>query len=120
MSTQPRVNLVIQSESLALLIAIVALYASGEGSWWLFAALFFVPDVGMLGYLRNEQIGAWGYNLVHTYSSPLVLLGLSLLLAVPIMTHIGLIWMAHIALDRTLGYGLKYRTGFKDTHLQRV
>jgi hypothetical protein len=28
--------------------------------------------------------------------------------------------MAHIGFDRTLGYGLKYPTFFKDTHLQRV
>jgi hypothetical protein len=31
-----------------------------------------------------------------------------------------LIWLAHIGLDRTLGYGLKYPTFFEDTHLQRV
>ena len=31
-----------------------------------------------------------------------------------------LIWFAHIEWDRALGYGLKYPTFFKDTHLQRV
>ena len=31
-----------------------------------------------------------------------------------------LIWIVHIGVDRTLGYGLKYPTDFKDTHLQRV
>ena len=35
-------------------------------------------------------------------------------------TQIALIWLAHIGVDRLLGYGLKYPTGFKDTHLQRV
>jgi hypothetical protein len=34
--------------------------------------------------------------------------------------QIGLIWTAHIGVDRAIGYGLKYRSGFKDTHLQRV
>ena len=37
--------------------------------WWLFAALFLVPDVFMLGYLVDE----WGsslYNLVHTLTGP--------------------------------------------------
>jgi hypothetical protein len=34
--------------------------------------------------------------------------------------QIALIWLAHIGVDRMLGYGLKYPTGFKDTHLQRV
>jgi len=33
---------------------------------------------------------------------------------------VGLIWLVHIGADRLLGYGLKYPTGFKDTHLQRV
>ena len=33
---------------------------------------------------------------------------------------IALIWLAHIGIDRALGYGLKYPTAFKDTHLQRV
>ena len=34
--------------------------------------------------------------------------------------QVGLIWTAHIGIDRAIGYGLKYRTGFKDTHMQRV
>jgi hypothetical protein len=35
-------------------------------------------------------------------------------------TKLALIWLTHIGLDRALGYGLKYPTHFKDTHLQRV
>lgn len=30
---------------------------------------------------------------------------------------LALIWTAHIGLDRMLGFGLKYPTRFKDTHL---
>ena len=33
---------------------------------------------------------------------------------------VGLVWLAHIGIDRALGYGLKYPTHFEDTHLQRV
>jgi hypothetical protein len=33
---------------------------------------------------------------------------------------IALIWAAHIGMDRMLGFGLKYPTEFKETHLQRV
>lgn len=33
---------------------------------------------------------------------------------------IAIIWAAHIAFDRAVGYGLKYETGFNDTHLGRV
>jgi len=28
--------------------------------------------------------------------------------------------LAHVGFDLMLGYGLKYETAFKDTHLQRV
>jgi hypothetical protein len=34
--------------------------------------------------------------------------------------QVRLIWLAHIGLDRAVGYGLKYPTAFKETHLQRV
>jgi len=30
------------------------------------------------------------------------------------------IWLAHIGMDRLFGFGLKYPTDFKDTHLGRV
>ena len=33
---------------------------------------------------------------------------------------VALIWLGHIGVDRLIGYGLKYPTAFKDTHLQRV
>jgi hypothetical protein len=32
----------------------------------------------------------------------------------------GLIWAAHIGMDRVLGFGLKYETRFSDTHLDRL
>ena len=37
-----------------------------------------------------------------------------------LLVQIALIWITHIGVDRALGYGLKYPTAFKDTHLQRV
>jgi hypothetical protein len=33
---------------------------------------------------------------------------------------LGLIWLAHIGIDRALGYGLRYPDAFRETHLQRV
>jgi hypothetical protein len=33
---------------------------------------------------------------------------------------VALIWIAHIAIDRALAYGLKLPTGFQDTHLGRI
>ncbi|WP_425435911.1 DUF4260 family protein [Oceanobacillus senegalensis] len=30
------------------------------------------------------------------------------------------IWGAHIEMDRLIGFGLQYVTGFKETHLQNI
>jgi len=32
---------------------------------------------------------------------------------------VALIWIAHIAIDRAIGYGLKYGERFKSAHLAR-
>ena len=41
-------------------------------------------------------------------------------LAIVVATKVALIWLAHTGADRLFGYGLKYPTAFKDTHLSRV
>ena len=35
----------------------------------------------------------------------------------PLVLALGLVWLAHIGLDRLLGYGLKYDDSFQHTHL---
>jgi hypothetical protein len=40
--------------------------------------------------------------------------------ASPLTLSIALIWLAHIGIDRALGYGLKYSAGFGFTHLGRI
>jgi hypothetical protein len=88
--------------------------------WWLFALLFFSPDLFMLGYLKDARWGSAAYNLVHTLVGPILLLAVALLLPAAPCIPCALIWVAHIGFDRMLGYGLKYPTFFKDTHLQHV
>ncbi|WP_226659022.1 DUF4260 domain-containing protein [Pseudalkalibacillus hwajinpoensis] len=107
-------------EGLAVLAGSVYFYASIDGSWWLFFLCLFVPDLFMVGYLFNKGTGAMIYNLGHTYVIPLLLLIVSVGLKQELLLALSLIWMAHIGMDRTLGYGLKYPTNFKDTHLQKV
>jgi hypothetical protein len=92
----------------------------GHYHWWLFALLFLVPDLFMLGYLKNGKWGAAAYNLVHTLTGPLLLLGGGLVFGALQCIPYALIWLAHLGIDRALGYGLKYPTFFKDTHLQHV
>jgi hypothetical protein len=41
-------------------------------------------------------------------------------MASPLILSLAMIWLAHIGIDRALGYGLKYRTGFANTHLGRI
>ncbi len=74
----------------------------------------------MVGYLTGTTIGAAAYNAAHTYALPVALATVGLIVDVRIAVQLGLIWLTHIGVDRAIGYGLKYRTGFKDTHLQRV
>jgi hypothetical protein len=107
-------------EGLAVLAAAVSAYAVIGGSWPLFALLLLAPDVAMVGYRFGPAVGAAAYNAVHTYLAPAALGALSLALGAPLIQALALIWIAHIGLDRALGYGLKYSTGFGDSHLGRI
>ncbi|HVG47704.1 MAG TPA: DUF4260 domain-containing protein [Rubellimicrobium sp.] len=110
-------NLILRAEGLAVLVASVWVYAALGSGWWLLAVLILAPDLSMLGYLAGARVGAALYNAAHTYVVPLALLALGQSGAVPLGTALGLIWAAHIGMDRVLGYGLKYPWGFKATHL---
>ena len=91
-----------------------------QGPWWLFAALFLVPDLSMLGYASGPRVGANAYNLVHTAALPLALIVIGVVTSTQILILIGLIWFFHITWDRMLGYGLKLPTSFNDTHLGKI
>ncbi len=90
-----------------------------HGSGWLFAILLLTPDICMLGYLAGRRIGSYSYNLFHTYFVPVLLGAVFLYFEHTSLGLIMLIWIAHIGMDRLLGFGLKYPTYFKDTHLNR-
>jgi hypothetical protein len=77
---------------------------------------FLLPDLSMLGYLKNPRFGAFCYNTVHNYAAPTVL-GLLSFAHVPYSLTAARVWAAHIAFDRTLGYGLKDPSSFSFTHL---
>lgn len=95
----------------------VAAYRLNHGNWWLFALLFLTPDLSMIGYAFNSRVGAVCYNPVHTYTVPAILAVSAHLVGSPTGLLVALIWIAHIGLDRMLGFGLKYPTRFQDTHL---
>ena len=74
----------------------------------------------MLGYLIGARAGATAYNVAHTYALTLPLAVAGFLADEPALLAVALIWVAHIGLDRALGFGLKYPSAFGDTHLGRV
>ena len=115
------VILLLRLEGLAIALVTAALYAHIGASWVLFAALWLVPDLGLLGYLLSPCRGARTYNALHTYVLP-ALLSLSALTlhARGPLVPIALIWANHIGIDRMFGYGLKYAEGFSFTHLGRI
>jgi hypothetical protein len=113
-------RLFLHLEGLALLIAALAVYASQPYSWWAFIGLLLVPDLPLLLYPINERIGSLAYNLVHTTLFPLALMLLSLSLDASLGLQLALIWLAHIGMDRAVGYGLKYAGDMKRTHFSQV
>jgi hypothetical protein len=118
MLTRP--SILIRLEEALLLTTALLAYQHLHYSWPIFALLFLTPDLFMLGYLFNVRVGAASYNLAHTLTLPLALLLASYILHWHLAIALALIWTAHIAFDRLLGYGLKYPTIFKDTHIQHI
>lgn len=107
-------------EGLAVFILAVIFYAREDLNWWLFAILFLAPDLSAVGYLAGKRAGAICYNIAHTDAMPVALGIVGLFADNDLAIALALIWAAHIGMDRTIGYGLKYSTDFKDTHLSRV
>lgn len=113
-------KLILHIEGFMVLVISIYFYAMNGFSWWLFFLLLFIPDLWMIGYAFSKKIGAIIYNMVHTYIFSILLILVGTTFSNDIFLAIGLISATHIGMDRTFGYGLKYPTYFKDTHLQRV
>lgn len=105
----------LQLEGLAVLLLTATLYGGTGSSWWLFAALILAPDVAILGYLAGPRAGAIAYNALHTYLGPILLFAISR--GDGTAAAVALVWAAHIGMDRAFGFGLKYASGFRITHL---
>jgi multisubunit Na+/H+ antiporter MnhB subunit len=107
-------------ESLALTAAALIVYYDQGWGWGTFFLLLFAPDVSFFAFAMNQKVGARVYNVMHWAALPLALAGLGYLVDSGTLAQIATIWFTHIFLDRILGYGFKYDTGFKDTHMQRI
>jgi len=114
------VRTLLRLEGLTLFAGMTLLYAVWDGSWWVYAILFLAPDLSFAAYLADPKVGAVVYNAAHSYMAPVSLMVAGFALSSPLVLSIAMIWMAHIGIDRALGYGLKYAAGFGFTHLSRI
>ncbi|TPG66408.1 DUF4260 domain-containing protein [Hymenobacter nivis] len=107
----------LQLEELAELSFAAVVFAHLPYAWWWLPALFLVPDLSMLGYLAGPRAGALAYNLAHHKAVALAVGLAGYGLGSPPLLLAGTVLLLHSAFDRLLGYGLKYGTGFRHTHL---
>ena len=114
------VEWVVRAEWAALFVAGLVLYLQlgGDPIWLL--PLLLVPDVSMVGYLAGPRAGAVTYNLVHNLLGALVALAIGWFAGVAPVALAGAVLVAHVGMDRALGYGLKLATDFRNTHLGRI
>ncbi|MEP3297071.1 MAG: DUF4260 domain-containing protein, partial [Pseudoruegeria sp.] len=104
-------------EGFAIGLAAISAYSTLEQSWTLFASLILAPDLAMLGYAFGARVGAISYNAMHSYIGPVAIGVIEWFAGWSETIALVTIWIAHIGLDRAIGFGLKHRSGFKSTHL---
>jgi hypothetical protein len=112
---EPRLLLRLEGATVGALA--VGSYLELGGPLWLLAALALAPDLSMAAYLAGPRVGSYGYNAAHTYAGPLVLGAAALWADSRLPLLVALVWVGHVGVDRAVGYGLKYATGFRETHL---
>lgn len=115
------IKILLLLEDLALFIGSVFLFGlATEYSWWMFALLFFLPDVSFTGYLINTKVGSWFYNILHHKGIMIGLILAGYFTEVELLLAVGIVFLGHSAFDRVFGYGLKFADDFKHTHLGRI
>jgi hypothetical protein len=107
-------------EGLAAFGAGLALFGASGGNWLFIIPLILLPDISAVGYLAGPRVGAFGYNLVHNWVPGIVTLGMAAWLASPALGVAAGVLIAHVGMDRAVGYGLKLPGSFQDTHLGRM
>ena len=98
----------------------ICLFAQLHFAWYWWLIWILAPDLSMIGYAAGNRIGAIAYNLVHHKGIAILLYLVGLYTVDENLELAGLILFGHSSMDRGLGYGLKYFTGFQDTHLGMI
>ena len=111
---------IIKFEELGLFILGIYLFSLLNYQWWWFLVLILAPDFSMLGYLFGNKSGAFFYNIFHHRGIAVLVYILGFYFKIEILQLAGIILFSHSAMDRFFGYGLKYESGFKYTHLGEI
>ena len=107
-------------EGLAAFVAGLAIFGASGGNWLLVIPLLLLPDISAAGFLLGHRVGTFTYNAIHNWVPGLAVLALGMWLAAPAIVLAGSILVAHVGIDRAVGYGLKLPSSFHDTHLGRM
>lgn len=107
-------------EELAMFLLSIYAFNQLDYAWWVYLALILTPDIGMIGYLFGNTVGAFTYNLFHHKGIAVGVYILGMYLGLDMIMLMGVILFGHASLDRIFGYGLKYTDGFKSTHLGKL
>ncbi len=107
-------------EALALAVLMAALTYVSNAPLWVLLVSFPFFDIGMVGYALNPKLGAKTYNFVHDATIPTFLITFGVLFDVEWLSVLGFAWTFHIAVDRLLGFGLKHKHSFNQTHLGKI
>ncbi|WP_395048903.1 DUF4260 domain-containing protein [Flavobacterium sp.] len=98
----------------------IYLFNQLDYAWWWFLVLILVPDLSMIGYAFGNKSGAFLYNLFHHKGIAILVYLCGIYFSNNLVQLAGIILFAHSSMDRMMGYGLKYETGFKFTHLGEI
>ncbi len=107
-------------EGFTLLVVSIFVYVNLNLNIFVFILALLLVDIFMAGYLINNKVGAYIYNVGHSISIPLVIGAAGYYTGSGMTIAVSLIWFAHIGMDRAFGYGLKLESGFKNTHLGHI
>lgn len=110
----------IKLEEIAQFLVTIVFFVIVEADWWWYLLLIIGPDISMFGYAINTKIGAISYNLFHHKGLAILLFLIGLYMQHDPILLFGAVLFGHAALDRALGFGLKFFDDFKHTHLGRI
>ena len=111
---------ILRFEGLSICLLSLFFYFMLGGSLPLLLLLLILPDVSMIGYIKDAKVGAFIYNTVHNHIVGIVLIFLGVLSGQQILILSGIGLHAHVGIDRFFGFGLKLPSGFTHTHLGKI